>query len=235
MAEEQLILDLVSRLGAELPIVKPEGGKTKLSYEQSEELAKKHEDALVKLSYRSRVNMVASGLRDLFDRVAKYAASPPQQVSSEEAALRVARSHLYLVELLKRCLEYSWDYVKAQIQGPGAPGSNMEPVSRERAGAAGDESEAMRMKEWQEAVLPPPLEEHLAKYLADIVCQLVLKPHQALQNELRKKAAAALFQLSACNYEVVFSRIVSQVFLLRFYRKYIYILFPHSDLSLCVF
>jgi len=68
-----------------------------------------------------------------------------------------------------------------------------------------------QLKEKEEQILPPPLEDNVALTMLRQMCHFIHKSHAFLQTELREKAGQVLFQLSASNYETVFSSISSQI------------------------
>jgi hypothetical protein len=69
-----------------------------------------------------------------------------------------------------------------------------------------------QLKQKEEQILPPPLEDLLANKLNNIIMGIILKPappHQA--QELREKAGKLLFQISASNYDQIFSKIATNL------------------------
>ena len=71
-----------------------------------------------------------------------------------------------------------------------------------------NESEKIRIKEIEETILPPPLEDKLAKDLLRILIHFVTKTqHPFFHNDLITTASKSLYQLSASNFETIISSI----------------------------
>jgi len=181
MAEERLISDLVNRLGSDLAINRAD--KPKIDVDGRIILQRKHEEALISLSC-SKLNTIVSGLVDLLESIGKQ-----NRETNEEAIQRHVKSQLYILGLLGKCLAYQWDHIKAQFK-------NVTGL---------DEKEKIRLKEKEEQILPPPLEEGLANNLVQLINFFLLRTHPFNSAELHSKAGFILFQLSASNYEAVFS------------------------------
>jgi hypothetical protein len=175
IAEERLIKDLVARLSSD--VMQPP------SFDNRERrlMLQRTEHSLVELSSR-KLPIIAQGLAMTLDGILKKATS-----SSSDANPDVQRSLVSVISLLVNCLRYQWDHIKSEYQ-------NVEGL---------DETEQIRLKEKEETILPPSLDEHLARDLLRMVVIIFKIPNAS--PALQRVAGRCLFQLSATNYDAVIS------------------------------
>jgi len=140
------------------------------------------EQSLVELSSR-KLPIIAQGLAMTLDGILKKTASS----SSGDASPDVQQPLVSVLSLLVNCLRYQWDHIKSEYQ-------NVEGL---------DETEQIRLKEKEETILPPSLDEHLARDLLRMVVIIFKIPNASVA--LQRVAGRCLFQLSATNYDAVIS------------------------------
>lgn len=181
--EAKVIHDLVSRICNSLPInsqeIRPEV--------QSEALLQKNEKALIEIS-AYKLDYVANYLTSHLERLLNT------QVSTDEEMRKLAQSQLHLLDLLWKCLQHQWDHIKNQLN----------PVD-----GVDDAQNQILLKQKQEEIPPPPLDEQLAVNMYKALHYfLASKSLPCLQKELQEMAGKVVFQLSSCNYENVINNII---------------------------
>eukprot|EP00339_Tiarina_fusa_P005769 CAMPEP_0117084044 /NCGR_PEP_ID=MMETSP0472-20121206/59163_1 /TAXON_ID=693140 ORGANISM="Tiarina fusus, Strain LIS" /NCGR_SAMPLE_ID=MMETSP0472 /ASSEMBLY_ACC=CAM_ASM_000603 /LENGTH=265 /DNA_ID=CAMNT_0004812897 /DNA_START=32 /DNA_END=827 /DNA_ORIENTATION=+ len=180
--EDALVDKIISRIVSELPFYK----QTKRLQKAS--LSKQNEDSLVDIS-ASKTDTVTN---KLLMEMEKLSAMP---TSSDDNAMRMAKSQLRLLELIQRCLSCPWEQIKEQYQS-----LNETELSEE---------DLNRLKEKSEKALPPPISQEICKRLyKNLVGILTSKSTMFLQAQLQEKATKCLFQLSASNYDDIVSQIL---------------------------
>src|SRR3989338_397038 len=186
-AEDVLIKHLIERLSQELQNSIDISSTTFSTDTQS--ILGRIQESLVLLS-GGKVHIIAHNLASALDKLLNSS-------DSSRDSRRLSFSILSLLKLLQRCLQYQWDHIKAQL---GAQAQNVE-LSQE---------DQIRLKETEESILPPPLDETLARELLKMIKTIlfrILTESIELREELTEAAGQTLFQLSATNYEAASSMI----------------------------
>ncbi|KAL6048750.1 Neurofibromin 1 [Balamuthia mandrillaris] len=186
--DEKLIADLVERIG-NMVVIQSLNQGSRSSHEEVKQdgLRKQAEEALLELS-ASKINIVVGALLTATESLPKQYKLEANADESEHAAFAQAKT--YMLHLLGRTMAAAWDFIKRQFK-------NVEGL---------DEKEKVQLKQKEEQILPPPLEDELAKRVLDIAWHILLRPNPA-SAELKATAGKILFQLSASNYENVANKI----------------------------
>jgi len=112
----------------------------------------------------------------------------------DEAILRHLRSVVFLLDLLWRCLRHQWDSIREKYR-------NMEGLN---------ETEQLRLKEKEELLCPPPLEDSVATDLVRLLHKIIHVSVVHRENEafrgLAQNCGHAMFQISSTNAEAVYKQ-----------------------------
>eukprot|EP01094_Clydonella_sp_ATCC50884_P006709 TRINITY_DN1591_c0_g1_i1.p1 TRINITY_DN1591_c0_g1~~TRINITY_DN1591_c0_g1_i1.p1 ORF type:complete len:2499 (-),score=1256.67 TRINITY_DN1591_c0_g1_i1:167-7663(-) len=180
--EERLITDLVTRISLQLPSWR-KGAKTQ--EELAEDLLREQNETYLCSVSAFKLHVVAQGLCNVIEKYMKM--SHP----TDDAALNGAHSLVYLLKLLSSCLQFQWNHIKGQI-------NHLEGI---------DEKEKIRLKQTEEGILPPSLEDGVAVQMFRQVMSLLTRQHPHMHAEIHRHAAEVLFQLSASNYDTIIGSI----------------------------
>lgn len=182
-SDDVLIKHLIERLSQELANAQDSGSPSTFSRENQSILKKVH-DSLIELS-TEKVNVIAAGLASALDQLAS---------DTTRDGKKFATTVLYLLRLLQQCLQFQWDHIKAQLST-----AQTTELSQD---------ELIRIKEKEETILPPPLDETLARDIIRLIKGFlvrILNEPIEFRAELLEAAGQNLFQLSATNYDAVAS------------------------------
>src|SRR3989338_3864527 len=152
--EDKLICNLCDRICNGISTV----GLTerlKLGLEERSQLAILEEDKRVlrQLS-TSKLGVVVHALLDSIATVARLA---DKADNSEQQTTTYLQTHIQILSLLGSCMEGSWNHIRLQFK-------NVE---------GRDEAERIQLKQGEESILPPPLEESLASRVAEMSCKFL--------------------------------------------------------------
>eukprot|EP01113_Clastostelium_recurvatum_P009144 TRINITY_DN1436_c0_g1_i2.p1 TRINITY_DN1436_c0_g1~~TRINITY_DN1436_c0_g1_i2.p1 ORF type:complete len:2696 (+),score=879.69 TRINITY_DN1436_c0_g1_i2:238-8325(+) len=172
--DEKLIPDLIARIGANIHRLQK---SDKDAYQTSDQISL---DNILLNSEEEIVRLSAYKLPAITSSLTDLLESLNKKKDTESLSHTMA--------LLARCMAFQWDHIKAQYR-------NVQGLN---------EREAILLKEKQEQILPPPLEDLLARRILEVGL-----PHLSSDKPSHQhNAGSLLFQLSASNYEVVFSKIL---------------------------
>lgn len=177
-----MITDLVTRISQQLPSWR-KGAKTQ--EELAEDLLREQNESYLCEVSAFKLHVVAQGLCNVVEKFIK------SSHATDDAALNSAHSLVYLLKLLSACLQFQWNHIKGQI-------NHLEGI---------DETEKIRLKQTEEGILPPSLEDGVAVQMFRQVMSLLTRQHTHLHAEIHKQAAMVLFQLSASNYDTIIGSI----------------------------
>ncbi|EGG19811.1 neurofibromin [Cavenderia fasciculata] len=181
--EDRLIHDLINRINIQIKLTKNLGGYQTADQIQQEHIRKYNEDTLIQLS-SSKLNIIATGLSDSLENLLK-------RKDKDETNEHNSWAQSYILNLLAKCMQHQWHHIKSQFR-------NVQGL---------DEKEAIRLKEKEEQILPPPLEEALARVILGQSMTCLMRSVVSNEEELRRNSGRVIFQLSATNYESVSGKI----------------------------
>eukprot|EP01132_Coremiostelium_polycephalum_P003622 gene3622-4511_t len=181
--EDKLISDLISRINVQIKLQKNVGGYQTQDQIQQEHIRKYNEDTLIHLSAHKLI-IIATGLSDSLENLIKR---KDKDETNEHNSWAIS----YILNLLARCMQHQWYHIKSQFR-------NVQGL---------DEKEAIRLKEKEEQILPPPLEEGLAKIILNQCMTCLMRSILSGEQEIQTNSGSVIFQLSATNYETVSSKI----------------------------
>ncbi|KAF2077194.1 hypothetical protein CYY_001515 [Polysphondylium violaceum] len=182
--EEKLISDLINRINVQIKLHKINGGYQTQDQIQQEHIRQYNENTLVHLS-AGKLMIVANGLAESLENLIK------RKDNKDEANEHNSWAQAHILDLLARCMAYQWQHIKSQFR-------NVQGL---------DEKEAIRLKEKEEQILPPPLEESLAKLIQSHCMNCLMRSINNNEVELQESSGKVIFQLSATNYETVSGKI----------------------------
>ena len=190
MADELLVKNLVRRLTDSLHAAEDNDGGLKDFDDFREVACRETEQALIELS-ASMLNVIAKYIsQSLVELVNKWL-SP---MTSEEAQQRAIRCTESMLILLTKCLKYQWDNIREKYR-------NMEGLN---------EIEQIRLKEKEESLCPPPLDDNVASDLVRLLYKIlhatILIREQEPYKSLLNTAGLTLFSLSSTNAEAVYGQ-----------------------------
>ncbi|KYR01829.1 hypothetical protein DLAC_01846 [Tieghemostelium lacteum] len=182
--EDKLIGDLIGRINVQIKLNKNVGGYQTQDQIQQDQIRKYNEDTLIKLS-STKLQTIANGLSESLENLMK-------RKDKDETPEHNLWAQSYVLKLLSNCMSNQWQHIKSQFR-------NVQGL---------DEKEAIRLKEKEEQILPPPLEESSAKTLLDRCMNCLMRSVVNNEVELQINSGNVLFQLSATNYEAVSGKIL---------------------------
>ncbi|GAM23465.1 hypothetical protein SAMD00019534_066400 [Acytostelium subglobosum LB1] len=183
-------------------------------------IRKQNEQTLIELS-ANKLNVVANGLADIIESLTKRRESTSvggggsgsgsgsggigsgssgnsgnnnRDTDSRDNGDHNSWALAYTFSLLARCMEHQWLHIKRQYK---------EMMSR-----ITDEKEIMRMKEKEEQILPPPLQDSMAQRILNLSMGCLIRAVSANDSETHLSSGQVIYQLSATNYDIVQTRII---------------------------
>ncbi|EFA82125.1 neurofibromin [Heterostelium album PN500] len=183
--DDKLINDLISRINVQIKLQKninSTGYQTQDQIQQ-DHIRKLNEETLINLS-SNKLNIIASGLSDSLEGLIK-------RKDKDETNEHNSWAQSYILNLLAKCMAHQWYHIKSQFR-------NVQGL---------DEKEAIRLKEKEEQILPPPLEENLAKLILFQAVTCLMRALVSNELDTQVNSGKVIFQLSATNYETVSAKI----------------------------
>ncbi|GAM17779.1 hypothetical protein SAMD00019534_009540 [Acytostelium subglobosum LB1] len=183
--DDKLITDLIARINIQIRLQKnlsPNAYQTQDQIQQ-EHIRRYNEETLIRLS-ATKLNIIAAGLSEALE---KLISRKDRDETIEHNSWAIG----YILNLLAKCMAHQWYHIKSQFR-------NVQRL---------DEKEAIRLKEKEEQILPPPLEENLAKLILFQAVTCLMRAINNSESELQVSSGKVIFQLSATNYETVSAKL----------------------------
>ncbi|EFA86557.1 Neurofibromin-like protein [Heterostelium album PN500] len=181
--EDRLITDLINRYSVQIKFKKNQGYQTSDQLQQNV-LRKHNEQTLIDLS-SNKLNLIANGLSDILDSLTK-------KKDKEEPNEHNLWAQSYTLGLLAKCMEHQWFHIKSQY--------------RTMSNNVSDEKEALKLREKEEQLLPPPLQDSMASRIIGIASGCLIRCPS--ESDTYINSGKLIYQLSATNYDQVYAKIV---------------------------
>lgn len=184
--EASLIKHLVDRISSMVvSLYKDKDEQTSERVRQAS-LRTQNEEALLEMS-QHKLNVAAGALLQVLENL------PQSFDDSEEGQSSLAQARIYLLNLLATSMASAWQYLK-----------------KEELSKLGDVEDKNVLKQKEEQVAAPNIDDNLAVRIWNIAVNTILKPpgpHHAA--ELRDKAGRVLFQVSASKFDILMGKLGS--------------------------